>query len=89
MFQCKNFIVKILNFISMYFYSDVMDSFIIPNMNFDRKLTEDSIECMDCLPLCTKTYYRVFSTNFALNKTELERSDSPLLYVSFGLKQPN
>lgn len=57
-----------------------MEAFVLQNTIFDRELLEESTECLDCLPLCSKTRFRVFSSHFPLNKKGLERyNNSPML----------
>lgn len=56
-----------------------MDSYVIQNMKFERELIDNSIECLECLPLCSKSGYRVSTTNFPLNRNGLLQTESNLL----------
>lgn len=58
-----------------------MDAYVLQNTVFDRELMEESTECLECLPLCTKTRFRVFSSHAPLNRKSLEQSKSSLLLV--------
>lgn len=73
--------MKTFSFVRLSSIPVTLDSFIIPNMEFDRRLIDDSLECLECLPLCSKTQYRVFSSEFPLSKKGLEESQSSLLWV--------
>lgn len=56
-----------------------MDAYVLQNTKFDRELMEESTECSDCLPLCSKARFRVFSSHFPLNRNGLEQHSSPML----------
>lgn len=43
------------------------------------KSSEDSIECLECLPVCSKANYQVLSSNFDLRANA--QIDLPFLWV--------
>lgn len=43
------------------------------------KSFDDSIECLECLPICSKANYQVFSSNFDLRANA--QIDSQFLWV--------
>lgn len=49
-----------------------MDAYVLENTKFDSELMEESTECFDCLPLCTKTHFRVYSSHFPLDEKTLK-----------------
>lgn len=53
-----------------------MDAYVLENTNFDRELMEESTSCPECLPLCSKTRFRIFSSHFPLTKKGLEEFDT-------------
>ncbi|XP_055304381.1 pickpocket protein 28-like [Sitodiplosis mosellana] len=54
----------------------MVSSYTIPNI---EKPSDDTIECLECLPICSKTYFRVLPSYFELNKKGLEANNMPLM----------
>lgn len=54
------------NNLKYFFLSAILNSYWIPNMINIAKSFDDSIECLECLPICSKTNYQVLSSNFDL-----------------------
>lgn len=50
--------------------------YTIPNI---EKPSDDSIECLECLPICSKTNFRVLPSYFELYSEGLKKSNLPLL----------
>lgn len=59
--------------------ADKIDAFVLQSTRFDRELMDESTECLECLPICTKTRFRIFSSHFPLNRETLEKSKLPIL----------
>lgn len=60
----------------------IISSFWTPNIESSSgEKSEDSIDCMECLPKCTKVFYHVSATYSDLYVEALKESNSALLYV--------
>lgn len=68
--------LKVNNRIS---FVDNINSYWIPNIDTMQKAYDDSIDCLECLPICTKTNYRVLASYFDLKTTEQSKIFSPFL----------
>lgn len=65
------------NNIKYFFLSAILNSYRIPNMIDNAKSFDDSIECLECLPICSKANYQVLSSNFDLRANA--QTDLPFL----------
>lgn len=61
------------------FLAALINSYWIPNINEPKRLSDESVDCPECLPLCSKTTYRVLTSSIQYEPEQIASANWPLM----------